>query len=487
MHIVSYRGPGMAGGVSAALARAWECNLGTGGLWWHLAANELKTSAGAGRPAEHVANLPEAVIQGHYRFCNEFLWPLMHDLPEFATYSSEDHADYITFNQTLGWCLARAYTKDLPNEYFVQDYQMMLLPAFLKHTGMRSLLFWHIPWPKHVDQRYVPILAELVRGMLACEAIGFHCDEYARNFMNFAHLHLPECGYDEETMTVWSRESVRRRPRLAAVNENILAGTARGAGLVPQQLTRLVTAPLGIDFDHWAGLASRSQDGAFHPQLARTPFVLSVDRADYTKGVTDRIRAIDLFFEQHPEHIGRVVFAQICGRTRNGVQAFENYWTESRALYNHLTERWSTESWQPLLWIEESFTPAELAHAYRTASAMFISAVRDGLNLTAKEYVACQGMQPGVLTLSSGTGAHCELGAYSVTAEPRDAAQMAGALHEALTMSAHERIWRMALLKETVKNNSLSRWWHAFSTMMHGNTNINYIGRYQPNALRETS
>src|SRR6185437_10688169 len=145
MHIVSYRGPGQAGGVSAALARAWDCNLGSGGLWWHVDGSQLNISENTGASATVIANLSEEVIKGHYRFCNDFLWPVMHDLPQYARYVPEDRALYETFNQTYGWCITRAHTDALPSNYFVQDYQLALLPAFLNdNAGLRALLFWHI-------------------------------------------------------------------------------------------------------------------------------------------------------------------------------------------------------------------------------------------------------------------------------------------------------------------------------------------------------
>jgi trehalose 6-phosphate synthase len=203
-----------------------------------------------------------------------------------------------------------------------------------------------------------------------------------------------------------------------------------------------------------------------HPVLAKTPFILSVDRADYTKGVIDRIKAIDCLLENHPEWAGRIVFAQICGKTRTGLQSFDGYWDDSHRLYKELCEKWGSESWQPLIWIESSFSSAELAKIYRSAEAMLVNAVRDGLNLTAKEFVACQDQRAGVLALSKGTGAYYELGSHTVNVEPGNVRQIADSIHSGLMMGAHERAWRMAMLKDKVKSNSLSGWWYRFSQLM---------------------
>jgi trehalose-6-phosphate synthase len=462
MNIVSYRGPGMAGGVSAALARAWESDLGDAGMWWHLCNNNLQVSPGLNTKPIVVANLPETVVQGHYRFCNDFLWPLMHDLPQHARYIAEDYASYRTFNETFGWCLVRGQLANTPIEYFVQDYQLTLLPQFLSNAGLRPISYWHIPWPQNVDEQFAPVIDEMVRGLLNSEAIGFHTEEYARNFLQYVQQRLPEYRVSFENMAIWATDNVARVDGLLwAEPDRYRQG--RSNGRITRHITRLVVAPLGIDFDYWSTLAAKQQNTLWHPSLMRTPFILSVDRADYTKGVTDRMIAIDRFFEAHPDWLGRVTFAQICGRTRTGLPAFESYWQECQALYARLKERWSTDTWQPLVWLDTSFAPPELAHAYRTASAMLITAVRDGLNLTAKEYVACQSQRPGVLVLSKGTGAWQELGNHALGVDPQDPRQMAEAVQRAVTMDSHERAWRMALLKDSVRGNTLSKWWATFA------------------------
>jgi trehalose 6-phosphate synthase/phosphatase len=479
MHIVSYRGPGQAGGVSAALERAWDSNLSTGSLWWHVDNNSLKVSRGPGAVSTDIANIPQDVIKGHYRFCNDFLWPVMHDLPEYATYDHEDRLLYDSFNQTYGWCLIRSHSAGLPAGFFVQDYQLALLPGFLReHAGFRSLVFWHIPWPKTVMPEHAQFLVEMVRSLLKSEAIGFHTQEYAANFLQFVREHMREYVCDDGTLSISSETSLARiHPARRIASDSYRF--ARSQQSVRKHVTRLIVAPLGIDFEHWNSLATTQQNNVFHPSLARTPFILSVDRADYTKGVTDRIKAIDLFFERHPDFVGKVVFAQISGKTRPGLQAFDAYWGDCQRLYENLANRWATETWQPLTWIESSFSSAELAVVYRNAEVMLVNAVRDGLNLTAKEYVACQTRRkPGALALSSGTGAWHELGKHAVALEPRDPSQIADGIYSALSMDSHERAWRMALLREQVKSNPLGRWWHTFASLLE---------RHSDKVLLETS
>ncbi len=464
MHIVSYRGPGMAGGVSAALARAWESNLGSGGMWWYLAEDQLNMTAGPDSPVKTLADLPAEVIKGHYRFCNEFLWPIMHDLPQYCNFVPEDRAYYDTFNQTLGWCIIRGFTQDLPKDFFVQDYQLALLPAFLSaNGGFRSMVFWHIPWPKNVEPQHVRQIVDIAKGLLSATAVGFHTEEYAQNFFNFVDEYLPQYSSSRDNMVIWSETLVGTSAERRAAHSAIRV--AARPPMPRTQLTRLVVAPLGIDFDHWSSLSSHPL-GNWHPLLAKTPFILSVDRADYTKGVIDRIHAIDALLTEHPEWIGRIAFAQICGKTRTGLESFDSYWDECQSLNRRLQQKYSTESWQPMIWLESSYTSAELAKIYRSADMMLVNAVRDGLNLTAKEFVACQDQRAGVLALSRGTGAYDELGSHTVNLDPGNSRQIAQSIHQGLMMGSHERAWRMAMLKEKVKSNSLSGWWYTFARLL---------------------
>ena len=451
----------MAGGVSAALARAWDTNVGTASQWWHLDGSTLQVATDTTSGATKIANLPDELIKGHYRFCNAFIWPVMHDLGQFATFNPDDKQQYDLFNDMLGWCILRASDRALAGNYFIQDYQLAPLPRYMRDKmGARSLVFWHIPWPKEVAAEFVEPIADLVKGLLASEGVGFHTQEYAENFLRFIDLYMPEYSVDFQAMEAAETRGLVSLSRARSSRTALRPVRPRG--------TRAIVAPLGIDFDNWAQLAARQDNTVLHPTLMRSPFILSVDRADYTKGVTNRIKAIDSFFEHYPEWQEKIVFAQICGKTRTGLDAFENYWNECRRQGDELQQKWSTRNWQPLLWLDKSFEGPQLALLYRQAEMMLVNPVRDGLNLTAKEYVACQGRDPGVLALSAGAGAWQELGTHAVTVEPADCKQMADSIHRSLVMNIDEKSWRIANLKNNIRNNTLSKWWNEFASLLNG-------------------
>jgi trehalose 6-phosphate synthase/phosphatase len=461
MNIVSYRGPGMAGGVSSALARLWE-EHGAEANWWHLADREVRVACGLADDQFTVASLSERLIKGHYDYCNEFIWPVMHDLPQFARYVPEHRGQYHRFNEVLGRLIAHSALSSKLSYFFVQDYQLALVPQFLKRNGLsRCSIFWHIPWPRFVREDHVTPMVQIAKGLLNAEAVGFHVQEYGENFLNFVQKHLPEYVVDTRLMTI-------RYPQYAMVGAQPsldFAAQQRANFAWHSRTTQVVIAPLGLDYEHWESMANSTRTSFWLPTLQRKPYILSVDRADYTKGVSSRLRAIDTFFEKYPQWRGEVTFAQICGRTRPGISSFDNYWSECKALEKRLQEKWRNgNNWSPLLWLKSSFSCEQLSLLYKNAAVMLVNPIRDGLNLTAKEYIACQNPKGGVLALSRGAGAWQEIGEHALEVNPQSEEQMADTIAHALTINPDEKAIRMGALQEGVRANGLEDWWRCFST-----------------------
>lgn len=446
MDILSYRGPAAAGGVSSALSTLFQERAQPSDRWWYLTDNDLCLSHKS-EPApapRRLLNVADEILKGHYRFCNEFLWPIMHDLPQFATYRHQDRQYYYKFNLRIGAEIARSANG---SGLFVHDYQFALVPATL--TGLTMALFWHIPWPRNVDEIFSPPLCDIARGMLQSTVIGFHTQEYARNFLSFVKQRIPEYIVDEENMTL----TARRRSGLRVIG-------------VRERTVRIVVCPIGIDTQYWDKLANGpgmlSGNERLQGLLAK-PFVLSVDRADYTKGVLERLHAIERFFQKCPERLGRLTFIQVSAPTRTGLEAFDSYWTQCRYLEKTINDRYAANGWQPITWVEKPFRAPDLSRLYRAAEAMVVSPLRDGLNLTAKEFVACQAGGAAPLLLSEGAGAWQELGSFAIPFDPHDAEAGSAAIQSALTMSGGEIAARCAKMKEIVRDGSLLRWWNVMT------------------------
>ncbi len=465
MDIVSYRGPGAAGGVSSGLDGAWRGQHGADISWWFLGNDALKFLTPTADQGQFVTQLTDSVVKGHYAYCNEFLWPIMHDLPEFASYDLHKRRQYKRFNHTFAQYIN--FERATKKRYFVQDYQLALLPRLLGMQGGRSNIFWHIPWPKNVQTEFIEPIAEIARGLLVAESIGFHTDEYAQNFMSFVENHLGEFSVDSSDLSIYKTNVgiAQRELEWAAGAEQtpyVLRPFIQPVASI-STATKLVVQPLGIDVDRWtemskAGSIAFDKVGLNHGER----FILSVDRADYTKAVLDRLKIIDLLMEQNEDLRGDVAFVQICGRSRAGVAVFDKYWEDCRALGKAVNDRWQRDNWTPIRWVEESLTPAELAALYPVAEAMLVNPVRDGLNLTAKEFVACRHSNPGVLLLSPGAGAWHEIGPHALAADPTQHKATASAIVQALNMPREEKLVRTSMMRHKIERNPLSTWWKQF-------------------------
>ncbi|MFN8655413.1 MAG: trehalose-6-phosphate synthase [Candidatus Obscuribacterales bacterium] len=475
MNILSYRGPGAPGGVSSGLARLWAEQKQKSGAWWFIDGNSWQELGHRSEKPSTLSELDEALLKGHYRFCNDFLWPVMHDLPQYATLNEGDQRLYRRFNERIAkLCALRGHAQPI----FVQDYQFALIPRLVRNT---SLVFWHIPWPANVLPEHVPAIREIAVGLLHADTLGFHTNEYARNFLQFVHTHINNCLVDLEENRIYrsvgsqsSHVMVAGGSPLTIYSNSSIGSLDTGAPDGAQYaVSQVIAQPLGIDMDFWSNLVAAGKNELLQSlNLSGQKFVLSVDRADYTKGVANRFRAIDSFFERNPRQRGQLQFVQVCGRSRAGLTAFDQYWHECRQLAESTNNRWQIQSdqWQPIRWLEESLNPAQLAVLYDAASAMLVNPVRDGLNLTAKEYVACQRESAGALVLSTRAGVWTELHQHALPVDPNSPVGIARAVEEALSLSPMERERRMRGMKQSVRSNSLRTWWQALTENLSGET-----------------
>lgn len=457
MNIVSYRGPNSPGGVSATLARIFDGGSEQDKKWWFINDSNLLTKDKLAEKPSRTAHFPTEMIEGHYRYCNDFLWPILHDLPQHVHYSEEDRGHYQRFNLATAFHVQNTIEKSDRADCFVNDYQFALMPKLLEQKGIRVTAFWHIPWPVSVPEAYVEPMKEIVENLLGARVLGFHTAEYARNFMQFVRVYFPEHDVEaDRNMVVQGDNHVNTKNRFK------------------RRLTEILVKPLGIDVDYWKSIARQSVAQAEMSKISAItglplqmcrPYILSVDRGDYTKGILPRLDAIEYFFENHPERIGQVFFLQMCQPSRINLKEFNQYWAKCQARYKEINDKFRKGDWQPIVWVEKSVGINALSKLYKDAAGMLITPVRDGLNLTAKEFIACGGDDPGVLMLSSGAGAWWELGKYALHVDPKDKKQIADQIERALNMPRIERMNRSRSMKETLKANALQAWAQGFRSV----------------------
>jgi trehalose 6-phosphate synthase/phosphatase len=377
--------------------------------------------------------LSEAEIRRYYYgFSNRTLWPLLHSMPDRARFERRDFEVYDEVNQRFAEAVR--VEADRAALVWIHDYQLMQVPQKLRHdTEARIAFFLHIPFPPYDLFRLLPWDRELLEGLLGADLIGFHTHGYAWNFLDCVERRLGT-RVDREAMLI---EFGDRTVRVGAF-------------------------PIGIDFE---AFEARARDGsAGVDQLAggkRDKLILGVDRLDYTKGIPERFRAFERLLEKHPSYREHVTLLQIAVPSRSQVAAYRELKREIDELVGRINGRFATAQWSPIRYLYRSFDQDRLALLYRDSDVALITPLRDGMNLVAKEYVACQVANPGVLVLSSLAGAS-ETMREALALNPLDVAGSAETLHRALSMGEEERASRMAALRRRERRDNIDHWVQSF-------------------------
>jgi trehalose 6-phosphate synthase/phosphatase len=374
--------------------------------------------------------LSDAEVRGYHQgFSNRTLWPLFHSLADRARFDRRDFETYAAVNARFASAVTAVATPDAL--IWIHDYQLMLVAARLRaeRPALRLAFFLHIPFPPSDIFRILPWDREILRGILACDLVGFHVESYARNFLDCAER-LLGLEVDRE------RQLVHYDGRSVAVG----------------------AFPVGIDF---AAVETRAR-GAPPVRIAHAErVVIGVDRLDYTKGIPERMRAFERLLALHPEHRGRTVLFQIAVPSRANVADYRLLKREIDALVGRVNGRFGTESWTPVRYLHREVPPEQLAALYRDADVAVVTPLRDGMNLVAKEFVASQVATPGVLVLSRLAGV-AETMPEAVLVNPCDIDGTAAAIQRALVMPAAERRERLDALRARERRYDVHRWSAAF-------------------------
>ncbi|KAK4025983.1 Uncharacterized protein APZ42_022324 [Daphnia magna] len=407
-------------------------------------ASEEDTTPTAGLLKHQVVpvNLNQQQFDSYYNgCCNGTLWPLFHSMSDRAVYSTEFWQDYIQVNQlfadkTLEAIeLTSAEGPGIVSLVWIHDYHLTLLPSILrqalseKNCNARLGFFLHIPFPPWDIFRLLPWDDEILLGLLGCDMIGFHIEDYCINFLDCCHRRLG-CRIDRKNLLV---EYGNRIIKIAAL-------------------------PIGIPFQRFQKMAEEA------PRLIkekRQKIILGVDRLDYTKGLVHRLKAFERFLEKHPEHIEEVIFIQIAVPSRTDVKEYQDLKEEIDQVIGRINGRFSTANWSPIRYIYGCVSQSELAAYYRDAFIAMVTPLRDGMNLVAKEFVACQIEEPGVLILSPFAGAG-ETMQEALLINPYKIDDVAELICSALEMSRDEREVRMKNLRRREKMNNVDAWAQSF-------------------------
>ncbi|MGY2132957.1 bifunctional alpha,alpha-trehalose-phosphate synthase (UDP-forming)/trehalose-phosphatase [Hymenobacter sp. HD11105] len=379
--------------------------------------------------------LTEAEIRDFYEgFSNSTLWPTFHYFSQYATYEEAHWEAYVAVNQKFCDALLELVGPD--DTIWVHDYQLLLLPQMLRRARPTATIgfFLHIPFPSYELIRVLPWGAELLQGMLGADLLGFHTFNYMRHF-------------------------------LSAVSNILGLPNQNGQIETPSRIVLVDAFPMGIDYQRYAETAA-SEAASAHMQTYRAALrdvrmILSIDRLDYTKGIPQRLQAFEELLQRHPEWREQVSLLMLVVPSRDQVAQYQALKVEVDELVGRINSQYGTISWTPILYFYRSLPFEELTALYRMADVALVTPVRDGMNLVAKEYIACKADLKGVLILSERAGAAQEL-SDALLINPTATGQMVDAMHQALQMPPEEQISRMSHLQAIVQQYDVFAWTELF-------------------------
>jgi len=370
------------------------------------------------------------VEQYYHGFANKTIWPLFHYFPLYADYNKNYWTVYKRVNEKF--CRAALEIAEPGDEIWIHDYHLLLLPALIKERLPRVSVgfFLHIPFPSFEIFRLLPWREEMLRGMLGADLVGFHTFRYAHHFL----------------------DSIRHLLQYDHLNWLVNTGS---------RLVKVEAFPMGIDYERFHSVVAapevQGEIGKIRKKLAGRKIILSVDRLDYTKGIPKRLEAFELFLEKNPDFREKVTLILVAVPSRTAMETYVRLKSRIDELVGRINGRYGTIGWIPI-WYLYRFLPLKtLAAYYHAADVALVTPLRDGMNLIAKEYVATQTDQLGVLILSEMAGSAKELG-DAILVNPNNHEEVAEAIGQALRMPEEEQRSRMENMQKRLRRFTVLRW-----------------------------
>jgi trehalose 6-phosphate synthase/phosphatase len=431
---------------SGGLATAMEPILKKrGGLWIGWAGDD------GSLPADERKRLLESASQGfsfvsvdfppgegpvfYTGYPNRAIWPLFHVFPSLMSFEPGSWRDYVNGNRRFADRVAEC--KQEGDLIWVHDYHLMLVPRMLRERDahVRTGFFLHIPFPSSEVFSLLPHSDDVLEGLLGADLIAFHTYNHLQNF---------------------------RACLLRILGVESTLGRVEHRGHV----TKLEALPIGIDPYGLASLVEGDNATAgiireLQREYDGQRVLIAVDRLDYTKGIPERFRTWRALLTARPELRQKSVLIQVAVPSREDIDEYQDLSSQINELAGEINGEFGTPGWNPIVYLRRSIDRPNLAALYAISEVAWVTPLRDGMNLVAKEYCACKLHDDGVLVLSQFAGAAGEMG-EALLVNPYDEEQVAAAMERALNMVPEERARRMSQLRERVARNDVFDWAERF-------------------------
>ena len=377
--------------------------------------------------------LSEDEVDGfYYGFCNGTLWPLYHDAVISPEFHRHHWHPYRMVNQRYAEIAAEAVESD--DIAWVQDYQLQLVPGMLRsiRDDITIGFYLHIPFPPIELFARLPWRRQIIEGLLGADVLAFQTRASVQNFARAARRFGAAESVGRRELR-WQGRSIKLQRAPIAIDTEHFETLARSPGV--QHRARELRHELG-DADH---------------------IFLGVDRLDYTKGIDLRLKSFAGLLEQNRGLPRRYAFVQVAVPSRENVPAYQELRSDIEQLVGRINGDYGEPGWSPVSYLYRSLELEELIAYYVAADVMLVTPLRDGMNLVAKEYVACRRNRPGVLVLSEFAGAAEQLRS-AVIVNPHDVDGVTQTLRMATEMDQSEVRARMQRLRRTVRRETVFEW-----------------------------
>lgn len=373
----------------------------------------------------------------YYGFSNEGLWPLCHIAHTRPIFKKTDWDTYKEVNEKFANAILEEIRDERAPLVLIQDFHFALLPRLIKEKRKDAVvgIFWHIPWPNAESFSICPWKKEILQGMLGADLIGFHTQFHCNNFMDTV-------GRELEALIAWDKFTITKDNHRSLIKAFPISIDFNGTFLSDEQRQR-----------------HQEENRQLLDSLGITAeFIgVGVDRLDYTKGILERLKAVEIFLEKYPSYVGKFTFIQLSAPSRTSVKEYADFAQNVKKEVERINNLFQRDNWKPIVYLEEHRDHRFINTLYRVANFCLVTSLHDGMNLVSKEFIAARYDEKGVLILSQFAGSAQELRG-AVIVNPYDGEKTAKTIFRALNMEEPEQSVRMKRMREKVKNHNVYHW-----------------------------